>query len=249
MAKRYGKAVKGVCQICGNKGKTEIHHIISKAKIGRIKKGEHNYDQDLMKNQGNLVELCIPCHEQTDSHVYWRWYQKNSKNSAIRSEIQKAVQMSDSEKEKFGYKGVPSASRRRTRRRNQCKGVKADGNRCGQKNRAIPKDGYCYSHKDQAPEGHSHMPFQITSLHHPRAYTMKTTGRKTDSSMLNILQHSKISECLELSRGKMSWNSSLIGRRLGDADGCTEKGGSGIPTHVDAVPLLQTILGMVVGLY
>jgi len=156
MAKRYGKEVTGVCQICGSKGKTEIHHIISKAKIGRIKKGEHNHDQDLMKNQGNLVELCIPCHEQTDSHVYWRWYQKNSKNSAIRSEIQKAVQMSDSEKEKFGYKGVPSASRRRTRRRrNQCKGVKADGNRCGQKNRAIPKDGYCYSHKDQAPEGHS----------------------------------------------------------------------------------------------
>ena len=38
--------------------------------------------------------------------------------------------------------------------RNQCVGIKADGNQCGQKNKAIPKGGYCYNHKDQAPEGH-----------------------------------------------------------------------------------------------
>jgi hypothetical protein len=152
MAKRYGKEVKGVCQICGSEGETQIHHIISRAKISRIKKGEHNHDRDLMKNPGNLSELCIPCHEQTDSHMYWRWYQKSS----IKNEIQKSVQMGDANKEKFGYKGIPSASRKRTRRkRNQCKGVKPDGKRCGQKNRTIPKDGYCYSHKDQAQEGHS----------------------------------------------------------------------------------------------
>ena len=38
--------------------------------------------------------------------------------------------------------------------RNQCVGIKADGNQCGQKNKAIPKGGYCYNHKDQTPEGH-----------------------------------------------------------------------------------------------
>ena len=38
--------------------------------------------------------------------------------------------------------------------RNQCVGIKADGNQCGQKNKVIPKGGYCYNHKDQAPEGH-----------------------------------------------------------------------------------------------
>jgi len=38
--------------------------------------------------------------------------------------------------------------------RNQCVGIKADGNQCGQKNKAIPKGGYCYNHKDQAPHIH-----------------------------------------------------------------------------------------------
>ena len=150
LARRYGKEVTGVCQICGSEGKTEIHHIISRAKIGRIKEGQHNYDQDLMNNQGNLAELCIPCHRQTDSHLYRRWY---------------LTQMSDDEREgyakgNFGFKGAftdSSPSKRKTSRRkprNQCVGVKRDGNQCGQKNRAIPKGGYCYTHKDQAPEGH-----------------------------------------------------------------------------------------------
>lgn len=70
--------------------------------------------------------------------------------------------MSDEEREryakgKFGFKGVSPPKRKVSRRRprNQCVGVRHDGKRCGQKNRAIPKGGYCYTHKDQAPEGHS----------------------------------------------------------------------------------------------
>ncbi len=72
MVKRYGREVTGECQICGFKGHTEIHHIISQPKIGRIKPGEHGHDLNLLKNPGNLAELCVPCHELTDSHIYRR---------------------------------------------------------------------------------------------------------------------------------------------------------------------------------
>ena len=49
----------GFCRICGQKGYTEWHHIISQ---GHAKKTKQ---LDLITNPGNVVELCKPCHDQT----------------------------------------------------------------------------------------------------------------------------------------------------------------------------------------
>ncbi|MEC8548680.1 MAG: hypothetical protein VXY31_05125 [Candidatus Thermoplasmatota archaeon] len=127
---------KGVCQICGSQGKTEAHHIISRAKISRLKPGEHGYDLDLMSNTGNLAELCVPCHELTDSHAFWRWMNRIEKGEV---------------------KGARKPNRRKYRSKKRgyrCQGIKKDGNQCGQKNKKIPKGGYCSLHLDQAPAGH-----------------------------------------------------------------------------------------------
>ena len=39
MAERYGREVTGQCQVCGYKGKTQIHHIISQHTIEKLKEG------------------------------------------------------------------------------------------------------------------------------------------------------------------------------------------------------------------
>ena len=72
MATRYGVEVTGKCQICGDEGKTEMHHIISTAVIERIER------PDLLTNSGNIVELCREHHKLTSSHIYRRWYKKQN---------------------------------------------------------------------------------------------------------------------------------------------------------------------------
>ena len=62
---RFGKEYKGKCRICGCEGYTEMHHIINQhyAKT-QLKQPE------LIKNHGNIVELCKSCHDHTDSSRY-----------------------------------------------------------------------------------------------------------------------------------------------------------------------------------
>jgi hypothetical protein len=60
MVERYGKEVLGICTICGAKGNTEMHHIISKDRCKKIGKPEW-----INKNPGNIIELCTPCHDET----------------------------------------------------------------------------------------------------------------------------------------------------------------------------------------
>ena len=67
MVERYGVEVKGVCRICGHEGYTELHHIISQAKIDKLGR------EDLRTNAGNIVELCKECHDLTDSSSYRDW--------------------------------------------------------------------------------------------------------------------------------------------------------------------------------
>jgi hypothetical protein len=65
--------VQGVCEICLSEGVIEKHHIISRSKIESLETGQHGSDLDLMKNPRNIITLCIPCHELTDSHHFRRW--------------------------------------------------------------------------------------------------------------------------------------------------------------------------------
>ena len=65
-AKRFGKIVTGICEICGNEAKTEMHHIISKWRCIQIKRKE------LINSPKNVIELCVECHSQTTSSLLAR---------------------------------------------------------------------------------------------------------------------------------------------------------------------------------
>ena len=135
---RYGVfEVQGKCRICEHEGKTHVHHIISQAKTDRLTPGEHNFDTNLKKNLGNMVELCVRCHDQTSHSIYRR-------TRMLEKELNQK------------NKGESRGSRRRRSRRtgNRCIGLKKNGDRCGQKNQEIPEGGYCWNHYDQALPGH-----------------------------------------------------------------------------------------------
>jgi hypothetical protein len=73
MEERYGVEVTGICRICGVEGLTEMHHIISQAKAKKLGR------DDLLTNPGNIVELCIECHDMTDSSVFFRLHHAHRK--------------------------------------------------------------------------------------------------------------------------------------------------------------------------
>ena len=164
---RYGGfEVKDECQICGYKGNTEVHHIISQARAKRLKEGDHNFDNDLVHNLANMIELCKKCHDQTDSSFYRRF-------------------MIDVEK------GLEKAPKKRQRRRRkgkskprykfvQCSFIKENGKRCGQRNAKIPEGGFCFYHRDDAPENHP----QYT----PPAYQANPPPRLFDEGVLEDYQ-------------------------------------------------------------
>ena len=51
----------GQCRICENKGYTEWHHIISQHHARKTRQFP------LLRNPGNIVELCKKCHNQTSA--------------------------------------------------------------------------------------------------------------------------------------------------------------------------------------
>jgi 5-methylcytosine-specific restriction endonuclease McrA len=56
-----------ICRICGDRGYTEWHHIISQSYARK-------HDQkDLIRNPGNVVELCKPCHDKTPASMSWKY--------------------------------------------------------------------------------------------------------------------------------------------------------------------------------
>lgn len=97
MSWRFGVEVTGVCRICGTKGPTEMHHIISASRIAKMdrvdlerlyagvrirrgfKESGHRMDEQRLRKfiieslPNNIIELCIPCHRNTDSHRYRQW--------------------------------------------------------------------------------------------------------------------------------------------------------------------------------
>jgi len=129
----------GVCSICLVEGEnTEWHHIISQSKTNSLIQGDHNFENDLINNLNNIIELCIPCHYQTDSHVFRRRMQKN-KHPIPKSDMD-----------------VPSKALRfgKVKKNWFCNGTNDNGDKCNVGSRNIPAFGFCIDHANQAPPGH-----------------------------------------------------------------------------------------------
>ena len=83
MTERYGVPVTGVCRICRSEGYTEMHHIISQAKIKKLCR------DDLLTNPGNIVELCRECHDLTDSSSYRDWIEEKDRRLRCMAQVRK----------------------------------------------------------------------------------------------------------------------------------------------------------------
>ena len=130
---RYTKEITEICNICGHKGKTEIHHIISQAKIERIKSHEHGADLDLTNNHGNLIELCVPCHDLTSHSWYRSKMIAEGKTKTVRKKGNRRRHYTKAENN-----GKP------------CLGTSKGGRPCG--NKGLKTNGYCKTHQDQFEE-------------------------------------------------------------------------------------------------
>jgi len=141
MSVRYGREVTGKCQVCGYKGKTQIHHIISQHTIDKLQQGQHGYDFDLKKNPGNLSELCDKCHRLTHSYFFRNWME-----SLDQDQFDRARDFRSNSKKKWNRgKGSRSKS---SRRKFRCIGINAKGEQCGIK--VSTKDSFCSIHKNQS---------------------------------------------------------------------------------------------------
>ncbi len=129
----------GTCEVCGDQGDIERHHIIGQQSIKRIQPGEHGHDLDLLNKPENLIILCIPCHRLTDSHQYRRWW--------LRREGEIKGPSNPRSRPDIGRKMA-----RRQRMKAQCNWViPKTGKRCGQKNRQVAlHGGFCRYHRAKA---------------------------------------------------------------------------------------------------
>ena len=68
-----------LCRICGSEGYTEWHHIISQ---GYAKKHD---EKGLIRNPGNVVELCKPCHNKTPASMGWKYLSSKGQKAKKKS--------------------------------------------------------------------------------------------------------------------------------------------------------------------
>jgi hypothetical protein len=130
----------------------EKHHIISRAIIKRLKTGEHGSDLDLMNNPRNLKTLCVPCHELTDSHWFYRWaLSQDRKGEPIEDPKERSKRYAMNQMRKRVAKAKKWASGEGF----PCSGMNAGGPRpfevrCG--NTIDKEGGFCGTHLWQAPK-------------------------------------------------------------------------------------------------
>jgi len=149
MVERFGVEVTGRCRICGAEGRTEMHHIISASRIAKMDRVDlerlyrgvvptsHDTDigfdhlrQDVLESlPANIIELCVPCHRDTDSHRYRQWSEdleagRDPKKRAKRRK--KAIRMK--------FQG-----------RFRCSGTTKRGTSC--RYRVEVEGGYCHYHE------------------------------------------------------------------------------------------------------
>ena len=130
---RYGKEITGICTICKYEGRTEIHHIISQAKIKTLKPNQHGGNLDLKNNQGNLIELCVPCHDLTNHSIYRAKMIAEGKSNTVNRKRRKRRRYS-----KADHNGKP------------CLGKRKDGKPC--RNKGLKTNGFCITHQYQYVE-------------------------------------------------------------------------------------------------
>jgi hypothetical protein len=137
MEKRYGVEVTGTCRICGFEGKTEIHHIISQSKIAKINRPE------LLTNPGNLVELCLECHDLTDSSIFYRLHESKSQ------ELEEMKPNKRRQRQVYYSKKRKPLLEERKKKHGQCQGKVASrsGRRC--QNACEPGEVTCKTHRHQ----------------------------------------------------------------------------------------------------
>jgi hypothetical protein len=106
-----------------------MHHIVSVSVIEKIGRPE------LLTNPGNIIELCIECHELTDTHLYRRWIKKKKPRVETKKDQRERVRL---EREK----------KRERKGLFQCAGtLKSQDRRCEM---GVRKEGsYCLYHKWQ----------------------------------------------------------------------------------------------------
>ncbi len=68
-----------ICRICGDEGYTEWHHIISQSYARK-----HD-ERGLIRNPGNVVELCKPCHDKTPASMTWKYLSSKEKKPKKKS--------------------------------------------------------------------------------------------------------------------------------------------------------------------
>ena len=67
------------CRICGDEGYTEWHHIISQSYAKK------NNQKELIRNPGNVVELCKPCHNKTPASMSWKYLSSKEQKAKKKS--------------------------------------------------------------------------------------------------------------------------------------------------------------------
>ena len=140
--------VQGVCEICLSEGVIEKHHIISRSKIESLETGQHGSDLDLMKNPGNLITLCRPCHKLTDSHWYYRMAQSQARKRQ-KPEDKKERRKRTARIRK--RRQVAKAKKLASGEFFPCSGMNVGGKRkCG--NIIRKEGGFCGGHLWQAPK-------------------------------------------------------------------------------------------------
>jgi len=68
-----------ICRICGDRGYTEWHHIISQSYARK------NDQKELIRNPGNVVELCKPCHDKTPASMSWKYLSSKERKTKKKS--------------------------------------------------------------------------------------------------------------------------------------------------------------------
>ena len=137
MEERYGVEVTGKCRICGFEGKTEMHHIISQAKIAKLKR------PDLLTNPGNIVELCLECHDWTDATIFFRLHESKM------SELEKMKANEKRQRDIYYSKRRRPNLEKRIALHGQCQGriARKDGRRC--QTACEPNQTTCKTHRSQ----------------------------------------------------------------------------------------------------
>ena len=107
-----------------------MHHIISQAKAKKLDR------LDLITNAGNIVEICVDCHNLTDTSLFRNWIERTETGKKPKGRRRTREEVRLHRKRKREKKGLF-----------QCSGHIKSGRRC--EVGVTEKGGYCSQHGSQ----------------------------------------------------------------------------------------------------